>query len=253
MALARHRWMLRRLLITGLGLGLIGIGEAAEVFTSGPEQVALLELFTSEGCSSCPPAEAWLGERRDDPSLWNEFVPIAFHVDYWDRLGWPDRFARREFTERQYAYAQLWGSRSVYTPSFVRNGREWRRGQPNGAPEATGVLTVARMEGARWRISFTPAGRAAESGEFEIQLAVLGGGIVSPVRRGENAGKILHHDFVALGLRSADLALDVNGHFSVELTLEIPRVDGIARTAIAAWVKERGKVEPLQAVGGRLE
>ena len=60
-------------------------------FRSGPRPVPLLELFTSEGCSSCPPAEAWLGELRHDPGLWRDFVPVAWHVNYWDRLGWPDR------------------------------------------------------------------------------------------------------------------------------------------------------------------
>src|SRR5689334_8314649 len=78
-------------------------------FTSGETQVALLELFTSEGCSSCPPAERWLGALRDAPGLWRDFVPIAFHVNYWDRLGWPDRFASREATQRQHAYAAVWG------------------------------------------------------------------------------------------------------------------------------------------------
>ena len=62
-------------------------------FRSGPQPVWLLELFTSEGCSSCPPAEKWLGALREDPRLWHEFVPVAWHVDYWDRLGWRDRFS----------------------------------------------------------------------------------------------------------------------------------------------------------------
>src|ERR1017187_258248 len=83
-------------------------------FASGPAHVALVELYTSEGCSSCPPAERWLAARRDDPGLWRDFVPIAFHVDYWNQLGWPDRFSTREFTQRQYALATAWGGDSVY-------------------------------------------------------------------------------------------------------------------------------------------
>ncbi len=70
-------------------------------FESGPEQTALIELYTSEGCSSCPPAEAWMSHLKDDPGLWKQFVPIAFHVDYWDRLGWRDRFSSKRWTERQ--------------------------------------------------------------------------------------------------------------------------------------------------------
>ncbi|MCB1738986.1 MAG: DUF1223 domain-containing protein, partial [Gammaproteobacteria bacterium] len=100
---------------------------------SGPRQVALLELFTSEGCSSCPPADRWLSGLIDDPRLWRELVPVAFHVDYWDYLGWPDRFASREFSRRQRDHARSGGLSQVYTPGVVLNGAEWRgwhRGRP---------------------------------------------------------------------------------------------------------------------------
>ncbi|MDQ3115241.1 MAG: DUF1223 domain-containing protein [Verrucomicrobiota bacterium] len=73
----------------------------------------LLELFTSEGCSSCPPAEAWLSKLKDDPGLWRDFVPLAFHVDYWDRLGWRDPFASKVWTSRQYEYSARWKSSNV--------------------------------------------------------------------------------------------------------------------------------------------
>src|SRR6476646_4780454 len=72
------------------------------VFESGPQRIHLIELFTSQGCSSCPPAEAWLSKLKSEPRLWKDFVPIAFHVDYWDRLGWRDPFATKEWTARQY-------------------------------------------------------------------------------------------------------------------------------------------------------
>src|SRR5437867_7110380 len=102
------------------------------VFESGPQKVRLLELFTSQGCSSCPPAEAWLSQLKSNPRLWKNFVPLAFHVDYWDRLGWRDPFAAKEWTARQYQYSANWKSESVYTPGFVlrseerRVGKEWR-------------------------------------------------------------------------------------------------------------------------------
>ncbi|MGH7869893.1 MAG: DUF1223 domain-containing protein, partial [Candidatus Dormibacteraceae bacterium] len=87
-------------------------------FRSAATQTALLELFTSEGCSSCPPAERWLTGLKDSPRLWEAFVPVAFHVDDWDRLGWPDRWASKEFSDRQRAYAASWGSASLYTPAL---------------------------------------------------------------------------------------------------------------------------------------
>src|ERR1700730_3427189 len=74
-------------------------------FESGPTRVHLLELFTSEGCSSCPPAEAWLTQLKQNDGLWRAFVPVAFHVAYWDHLGWRDRFAAKEWTARQQTFA----------------------------------------------------------------------------------------------------------------------------------------------------
>src|SRR6267154_5087398 len=108
------------------------LAAAPRHFTSGEGRTHLLELYTSEGCSSCPPAEAWLGDLRDAPGLWRDFVPVAFHVVYWDQLGWRDRFASKEYTARQYAYSAAWGSDTVYTPGFVLDGAEWRRsGKPD--------------------------------------------------------------------------------------------------------------------------
>ncbi|MCC5022093.1 MAG: DUF1223 domain-containing protein [Candidatus Synoicihabitans palmerolidicus] len=85
-----------------------------------------MELLPAEGCSSCPPAENWLGALRHESGLWRDFVPVAWHVNYWDRLGWPDKFAERSYTDRQYAYARSWQSGRVYTPGFVRGGKEWQ-------------------------------------------------------------------------------------------------------------------------------
>src|SRR5881392_2430617 len=97
-----------------------------KTFESGDTQSSLIELFTSEGCSSCPPAEKWLSALKSSSDLWKKAVPVAFHVDYWDHLGWRDRFSKPEFTSRQQHYAAAWGGDSVYTPGFVINGKEWR-------------------------------------------------------------------------------------------------------------------------------
>src|SRR6266568_5478088 len=101
--------------------------QAARItFQSEERQTSLIELYTSEGCSSCPPAEAWLSRLKESPGLWRDFVPLAFHVDYWDYLGWGDPWANKSFSDRQRAYAKQWRSDSVYTPGFVLNGKEWR-------------------------------------------------------------------------------------------------------------------------------
>ncbi len=134
---------------------------ATEVrFESGPQQTALIELYTSEGCSSCPPAEAWMSRLKGDPGLWKQFVPIAFHVDYWDRLGWRDRFSSKRWTERQRRYASLWQSESVYTPAVVVNGseaRNWSGSDPSRPNDKkTGVLNASTADGKTFAIEFKP-------------------------------------------------------------------------------------------------
>ena len=230
-----------------LGLGLVAAarlhGEPAQ-FASGVNRTALVELFTSEGCNSCPPAERWLGTLRDDPGLWRDFVPVAFHVDYWNRLGWPDRFSTREFTQREYAYATAWRSESVYTPCVVRDGAELT-GDRSLAPSGTaaGKLTV-RYEGDTVHAEFAPA--VPHAGDtFEIHAAILGGGILSKVSAGENSGETLHHEFIALKLAQGALGRD--------LPLAVPKVTGVPRHALAVWVTRKGELIPLQATGGWID
>ncbi len=215
---------------------------------SGPAPVPLLELFSSEGCSSCLPAEAWLARLQDDPALWREFVPIAWHVNYWDRLGWPDRFAKAAYTERQYAYARAWDSRRVYTPAVVRGGTEWnwRRDRPSDGEAAAqpGGDLVARVTDDAVAVSFTSAQQVSR--EVEVHVALLGTGIVSDVRRGENRGRHLEHGFVVLDWTRHRLR---DGTATVPLP-QAPADVATTRTAIAVWVSEAGQPAPLQATGG---
>src|SRR5438046_904748 len=95
---------------------------------TGANTVALVELFTSEGCSSCPPADRWISGFVTHPQV-ERFVPLAFHVNYWDDLGWKDRFADQRYTERQRALAKAAGANMVYTPQVTLQGRDaadWR-------------------------------------------------------------------------------------------------------------------------------
>lgn len=231
-----------------------GVHGAEARIASGPGRVSLIELYTSEGCSSCPTADRWIGELRNDPGLWREFVPVSFHVNYWDRLGWQDRFASRQFTRRQYAIASAWGSGSVYTPCFVRNGAEWRpAGQtPLVAGGAPGLLTVTVGADGGADVNFAPAA-GVRAGVFLVHVAVLGSGFVSKVTAGENGGSTLHHEFVALALVDRALAADAAGSgFRARFPLPKPQVGDAPRTAIAAWVTRSGELEPIQAAGGWL-
>ena len=217
------------------------------VFDSGPKKVQLLELFTSEGCSSCPPAEALLGRLVNDPRLWHEFVPVAFHVDYWDRLGWKDPFASAEWTRRQHLYAANWNAGSVYTPAFVLNGREWRGASiPVVNDETPGILRATVRGDNNVLVAFEPA--KEKTGDFEVYLARLGFGINSNVRAGENNGRSLRHDFVVLSLAHEKLGLGPQ-----ELHLPSSRAASRPdRTALAAWITNAGDIRPVQATGGWL-
>jgi hypothetical protein len=239
------------------------MGRGEITFRSGPAQVALIELYTSEGCSSCPPAEKWLGELTREPGLWQRFVPVAFHVNYWDRLGWGDKLATKAFTQREYAYAEAWRAPNVYTPCFVRNGAEWRPrdvGLEDPKTSAAGELTVTRRADGTWRVEFAPSAAGAakdnNASEFEVSVALLGGGIVSAIKAGENSGRELRHEFVALELASAPMIREPGGKFSAAVSLAIAPNHGlpaIPRRAIAAWITRRGELAPLQATGGWLD
>jgi hypothetical protein len=93
---------------------------------SADKQVQLIEFYTSEGCSSCPLADNFLTRFLDDPTLWRSRIPIARHVDYWDYIGWQDRFASTENSARQRLHAHQGNVSQVYTPGFIVSGEEWR-------------------------------------------------------------------------------------------------------------------------------
>ncbi|MEO5720302.1 MAG: DUF1223 domain-containing protein [Chthoniobacterales bacterium] len=234
------------LTLLALAAALPSVVSAETTFTSPPTRAHLLELYTSEGCSSCPPAESWLSKLKDAPGLWTEFVPLAFHVDYWDRLGWRDPFASKAWTARQYRYSASWKSSSVYTPAFVLNGREWRNsGVPSASRETPGVLKISVLNPERVRVNFAPA--KVEGRAYEVHVARLGFDVKINVKAGENRGRELLHDFVVLALAKAQLG---EGAAEVALPAGTPTPGGTTRRAIVAWVTEAGGMEPLQAVGG---
>lgn len=250
----RARWLLAFCFCSWRVLcGVNYTARAETLFASSPHQTALIELFTSEGCSSCPPAEAWLSRLTQHSNLWTEFVPVAFHVDYWDHLGWKDRFASEHFTQRQRAYVAAWRGRTIYTPGFVVNGRE--RGSTgsfemltpgNGKP---GVLQVERAGKNGYAVRFNPAGGL--DGPFDIHVVLLDCGIRVKVSRGENAGRELRHDFVARSWRTTPLP-EGGKPAPAEIQLPSPPVEGGSRRALAVWVTQRGKLTPMQATGGWL-
>jgi hypothetical protein len=217
------------------------------VFESKPARTHLIELYTSEGCSSCLPAEEWMSGLKNQPRLWQDIVPVAFHVDYWDHLGWRDPFAAKIWTERQADYSVRWKKESVYTPAFALDGKEWQYGKlPETATETPGVLKIT-TDGERVTAAFKASPTSA--GRYDIHLARLGFALTADVTAGENSGRKMSHDFVVLGLTNETLK-------SAAKELRLPassiRSTVDSRTAIAAWVTQTGQLEPIQAVGGWL-
>jgi hypothetical protein len=173
--------------------------------TSPAHQVALVELYTSQGCSSCPPADRWLGQLAARTPR-NRVVPIALHVDYWDYIGWKDPYARSEFTARQRALAVANGSRTVYTPGVFIQSQEFPPwAQADRFDEAVRTITSAA---AAVRITVAAALVAGEvqveasavalasAREPRLRLALVESGLATRVRAGENRGETLANDRV---------------------------------------------------------
>jgi len=228
-------------------------GATLATYESPEEQVSVLELFTSHGCSSCPPADAWLRTLSDRPGLWRDFFPVAFHVDYWNDLGWPDRFASTTFSERQRDYARKGHLSSVYTPGFVLRGDEWKGWFRGRAPEwasqeIVGKLSLDLHDDARAVIRFAPR-PPAEARRLTAHLAILGFGVATNIGAGENRGRTLEEDFVVLGYAASAQAAS-----SPQWELALPKVvpAETTRRAIVAWVSVDADPTPWQAVGGWL-
>jgi hypothetical protein len=214
------------------------------MWESKPARTHLID--TSEGCSSCLPAEAWMSALKNEARLWQDFVPVAFHVDYWDHLGWRDPFAMKTWTDRQADYSVHWKAETVYTPAFGLDGREWHMAAiPAAGADTPGVLKVI-LNGDRLTANFKPA-PSGGARRYDVHVAQLGFALTANVTAGENNGRKLIHDFVVLGLTTETMKAGVK-----ELRLSAPSIasNGEPRTALAVWVSEAGKIEPLQAVGG---
>jgi hypothetical protein len=168
---------------------------AAESCTAsaGERMPALVELYTSEGCNSCPPADRWLSKLKGRADV----VALAFHVDYWDRLGWKDRFASPAYTQRQAQQQRSNGARFSYTPQVVVDGIDrpaWSGLSPAAARPTTPVQLSLTRDGDRYTARVLPT--AATPARLAAYWAVTENGHVTPVKAGENSGATLAHDFV---------------------------------------------------------
>ena len=214
-------------------------------FTSNEAQTTLIELYTSEGCSSCPPADEFLNQFTNSDELWNQYIPMAFHVDYWDYIGWQDSFATASHSNRQRKHQQQGNISSVYTPGFVVNGEEW-----TGFFKAWRTLPEfnqfpGQLEIIINRHSATISYPKAQQ-KYQYNLVILGMGLTTEVTNGENSGRKLQHDFVVLNHQTQ------SGQSSTTLNLPLIMDHNPKQFAVVAWITTPESMQPIQAVGGLL-
>ncbi|PRY07524.1 thioredoxin family protein [Paraburkholderia sp. BL25I1N1] len=189
-----------------------GFADAASAVCSAhspAHRVALVELYSSEGCNSCPPADNWLSQWKNSGAT-QSIVPLALHVDYWNSLGWTDRFSQHRFTERQQALTNLGGGHTIYTPEIFVSGRElrsWSRrdsfessiGKVVGEPAQANVALELKQQQTPGAFNVTAqftSKSADTAGQLDAYLAVYENSLSSQVGAGENSGVTLHHERV---------------------------------------------------------
>lgn len=216
---------------------------------TGDTQNSIIELYTSQGCNSCPPAEHLLNSYKQKTSTWRQYIPLAFHVDYWDYLGWKDRFAQSAFGVRQRTYAKLQRRSTVYTPAFFVNGKNWRpgflnRNLPEPSNRKTGKLKV-HVNNNLISASFTP--HIPVKQPLQLNLALLGMGFTTNIQAGENAGRLSHHEFVVLKHHHYP---GKNKRWKIDWPFAQHAI--APQYALAAWVSTSDNPTPLQATGSYL-
>ncbi|MEO6096380.1 MAG: DUF1223 domain-containing protein [Fibrobacteria bacterium] len=217
-----------------------------------PAPFAVVELFTSEGCSSCPPADKLLSDLAvEAESAGKPVFVLSFHVDYWNYLGWTDPFSRPEFTRRQQRYAQILDGR-VYTPQMIVNGSEAFIGsQEATARRSIGIaleqsagaaITLMPVRDAGGGLTVEYAVTGTQEGDL-LNLAVVDQGISMPVKRGENKGRILKHENVVRVFRTVRLDAEGKGSVGLEATPPVPSVHAM----IIAYAQKSGTLRTLGA------
>ena len=247
-----------RLLIAFLGCLFVNPAFAAKcVAESGPRTAALVELYTSEGCSSCPPADRWLSSLGPAGYAPDRVVPLSLHVDYWDYIGWKDPYARREFSLRQRKLSQLQKLALVYTPQVVLQGRDFRDWGGRSFDDAVTKIN-ARPARARIRLEIQSATgtrldvtAAAEllgpADEPALYLAAYQNRLESRVAAGENSGRTLAHDYVVLEWQGP-FAFGAGNRVAERRALPLLPKALTAHSGVVGFVQDRRTAEVLQAL-----
>ncbi len=220
------------------------VADAAKGGDDAGPGFAVVELFTSEGCSSCPPADALLAEQvRDAREHGRPVYCLAFQVDYWNRLGWADPYSDAAFSRRQNDYARAFRSDRVYTPQMIVNGADEFVGSDRDRSRKSIDAALKRPAKARLKLSQEKADAGAVVLSYEassapkgavVNVAVVERGLVSKVRRGENADRTLRHENVVRAFRTVRLDESAKGSVELKLPADLMRKNSSA----IAYVQE---------------
>lgn len=221
--------------------------------------VPLLELYTSEGCSSCPPADRWLSDLKPNPT---QVIPLAFHVDYWDYIGWKDKFSKSEYSDRQRKTAAFAGAGFVYTPQFVLSGRDFKGADVSRLNQAISAnqklasranLSLNATTQTNGEILLKTSAQAVNPADIknaDIFIAIYENKLASQVNAGENNGRMLKHDYVVRDLSGA-YQLSNKNEFEKNITLKPEwkgRNNKFANMGAVIFVQDSRNGEILQSL-----
>jgi len=240
--------MLRAAALAGLLAASPGSAQAPPPDSASPPAV-VVELFTSQGCSSCPPADRLLSELGSGPT--SRVVPLAFHVDYWNHVGWTDPFSSHAWTERQVDYMRAFHLEAPYTPQAVVDGASQIIGSDADALR-TAIAAAQAKPAARIALRLEPEAskvsvdadvdlpESLRGRRWELRVAVFETGLVTPVGKGENGGKTLHNDFVVRTLTSAG---KVEKPARLKTTLKLEKGWDRSHLGVAAFLQDPKTLE----------
>ena len=256
---ATLNWLVRTGAIAILCSGALPAGAGECRLDSPAHRVTVVELYTSEGCSSCPPADRWFGGLQQQGISAGNAVLLAYHVDYWNQLGWPDRFSRPQFSDRQRKVAARGGAGFIYTPQITVDGRDFRERYSLGS--LRGRLGAINREAGKAKIRAQIGGMAPElrisgdvelagaarDGSAQVWIAAFENGLSTHVKAGENAGARLNHDYVVREL-AGPFPLNAGGRATLDHRLKLNPDWNPERTGVAIFVELTETGEILGAV-----
>jgi hypothetical protein len=244
-------WIVSVATVAAIGFGLFHKAVAfSQTDGAADGTPVVMELFTSEGCSSCPPADALISELGASSK---SVIPLAYHVDYWNHLGWADPFSSRQWSERQSDYARAMNLDGEYTPQMVISGAWQCGGSDAGSIER--AVAAAHATSPRGRTSIQTSLAAAGSrklqvkvnaqlltagpGRLVVMLAIYENGLVSKIGAGENGGREITYDYTVRKLLPAfELDAMQPGSFVQEMTIDLDRSWSLDHLGVAAFIQD---------------